>query len=412
MQQKPNPRVLLVFSRRSEETGAMLRGIGKFQRLHSQWSVFVDDDSGTECRSELLWNQTWDGVISGHTTPGLVQSCLDRKIPLVDLTDGQPFAGTFQVRPGNIAVGHMGAEDLAERGYRHFGFCGFSNKLWSIERRAGFIEGLALLGRTCAVFETEGPSRYSPDWDSAQSQLIASWLRNQPGPMALMACHDLRAVQVLDAAKLCNLAVPEDLAVLGVNDDRACCEMAQPLLSSIALDYSHSGYLAAEYLDGLMKGAPIVRPSIYVEPMGVVTRQSTDILAFEDRRISAALRYIRDNACRGITVDEVVRRVAVPRHDLERGLRKQIGRSPQAEIRRVQLAEIKRLLLQTDKPLKDIAECTGFEYVEYMCVLFKRLVGETPGKFRRNSNSGFAFGELGELGRKQKAGAGLVTTAG
>ena len=110
--------------------------------------------------------------------------------------------------------------------------------------------------------------------------------------------------------------------------------------------------------------------------------------ASSSERIVAALRYIREHACRGVTVEEVVSRVTVPRHDLERGFRMFIGRSPQAEIRRVQLAEIKRLLQYTNKPLKDIADLTGFEYVEYMCVLFKRLVGETPGKFRKAIRSG------------------------
>ena len=366
----------------------MLRGIAKYQRLHEQWAVFVDDDTGFEGRSEQLWGQQWDGVISAHTTPSLVKTCQQRRVPLIDLTDGPLFAEVPQVRPANVAVGHMAAENLVERGYVHFGFCGFSNELWSAERRDGFVEGLELVGKSCSILESENACRYSPDWREEQMPLIVQWLRLQPKPLAVLACHDHRAVQVLDAAKLCGLSVPEDLAILGVNDDRACCEMAQPLLSSIALDSCRAGYLAAESLARLMSGLPVLRPSVLVEPTGVVTRQSTDMLAFEDKRLSAALRYIRDNACRGITVEEVVRRAGVPRHELERGLRRHIGRSPQAEIRRIQVAEIKRLLQYTDNPLKDIAEHAGFEYVEYMCVVFKRLVGETPGKFRKEARGG------------------------
>ena len=381
-------RVLLVFRRPSADTGAMLQGIARYQRLHARWSVFVDDDTGFECRSEYLWEQKWDGVICAHTTPGLVKTCLDRQVPLVDLTDAPPFAGIPQVRPDNVAVGHMAAEDLAERGHKHFAYCGFSNELWSNERRDGFIEGLGLLGQTCAVMETVSPQRYSPAWEDNQVQLIAAWLRKQPSPMALLACHDQRAVQVLEAAGLCGLSVPENLAVLGINDDKASCETSQPLLSSIALDANAAGYLAAEKLAQLMAGQSVVPEQMRVEPFAVITRQSTDMLAIEDRRISMAVRYIRENACRGLTVREVIRHVAAPRHDLERGFRKYIGRSPQTEIRRVQVAEIKRLLQYTDKPLKEIAELTGFEYVEYMCVMFKRLAGETPGRFRKGSLSG------------------------
>lgn len=376
----------------------MLRGMAKFQRLQNQWSVFVDDDTGFEGRSEQLWNQQWDGVISAHTTPSLVKTCLERKVPLVDLTDGPIFAGIPKVRPDNTAVGHLGAEEFVERGYINFAYCGFSNELWSVERRNGFIEGLALAGKQCTVFETENACRYSPTWTDEQVPMIARWLERLPRPLAVMACHDLRAVQVMDAAKLCGIAVPEELAVLGVNNDCACCEMARPQLSSIGLDACQAGYLAAEKLGRLMLHEPVSPLTVHVEPVGVVTRQSTDILALNDRRLSTALRFIRDNACRGITVEEVVRRTAVPRHELERGLRRQIGRSPQAEIRRVQVAEIKRLLRHTDNPLKDIAEHTGFEYVEYMCVVFKRLVGETPGKFRRDmrGESVVASNESGE----------------
>jgi LacI family transcriptional regulator len=390
MQTKSKYRVLLVFRRPSADTGAMLRGIAKYQRMNEQWSVFVDDDTGFECRSEHLWEQEWDGVICAHTTPSLVQTCAARKVPLVDLTDGPGFPGISQVRPDNVAVGHIAAEDLVERGHANFAFCGFTNEVWSTERRSGFVEGLSLLGKSCTVLETEGASRYSPEWCNQQRMRIATWLKQQPLPLALMACHDHRAVQVLEAAKHCGLSVPEDLVVLGVNDDRACCEMAQPLLSSIPLDSCQAGYLAAENLATLMKGGVLLRDRTYVGPLGVTTRQSTDMLALEDRRLSAALRFIRDNACRGISVEEVVRRTAVPRHELERGLRRSIGRSPQAEIRRIQMAEVKRLLQHTDSPLKDIAEHAGFEYVEYMCVVFKRLVGKTPGKFRKDSRSGLA----------------------
>ena len=366
----------------------MLRGIAKYQRLTSPWSVFVDDDAGFECRSARLWEQPWDGVICAHLTPALVKTCEERKVPLVNLTDGPHFPGIPQVRPNNMAVGHMAAEDLVGRGYKNFAYVGFSNEGWANERRDGFIEGLNLLGRTCDAMETENPPRCSPDWDAQQVRLIAAWLQKQPLPLGLLACHDLAAAQVLEAARVSGLSVPEDIAVLGVNNDQACCEMAQPQLSSIALDLCGAGYLAAEKLAQLMEGQPVVSAQTFVEPTAVITRQSTDILAIEDRRISLALHYIREHACRALTVEEVVKQAGMARHDLERGFRKHLGRSPQAEIRRIRLAEIKRLLQYTDKPLKDIAELTGFEYVEYMCVMFKRMVGETPGKFRRDAKSG------------------------
>lgn len=401
-------RVLLVFRNPSVETGAMLCGIARYQQLHGQWSVFVDDDTGPDGFSEQLWGQHWDGVICSHTNPKLVHACRERKLPLVDLADGPAFPGVPQIRPDNVAVGHMAAEDLSERGYMNFGFCGFSNALWSRERRNGFVEGLTLMGKSCAVLESENSCRYSPQWQGEQIPLLAAWLKKQRMPLAVMACNDFRAVQILEAAKFGGLSVPGDLAVLGVNDDRPCCEMAQPMLSSIALDSSRAGYLAADTLIRLMRGESAGISCTLVEPATVVHRQSTGVLAFDDPRLSVALQYIRDNACRGITVEHVLTQVGMHRHVLERGLRKYIGRSPQAEIRRVQLVEIKRLLRQTDKPLKDIADSTGFEYVEYMCVLFKRLVGETPGRFRKNASMGLTPRLMSDLEMPDLAETGLL----
>lgn len=386
----------------------MLRGIAKYQQVNGRWSVFVDDDTGLDGFSEQLWGQHWDGVICSHISPSLAQACKERRLPLVDLTDGPIFPGVVQVRPDNVAVGHMGAEELSERGYVNFGFCGFSNALWSVERRNGFIEGLSLMGKKSAILETENSCRYSPQWQSEQVPLIATWLKSQRMPMAVMACNDFRAVQILDAAKLCGLSVPGDLAVLGVNNDRPCCEMAQPMLSSIALDSCRAGYLAAEALAHLMQAEFAVRPCTLVEPAAVVPRLSTGVQAFEDPRLSDALSYIRTNACRGISVENVLEHVGMHRHVLERGLRRHIGRSPQAEIRRVQLVEIKRLLQQTDKPLKDIADSTGFEYVEYMCVLFKRMVGETPGKFRKNAGNGLTSVLVDEVAQTEDDESGLL----
>ncbi len=118
-------------------------------------------------------------------------------------------------------------------------------------------------------------------------------------------------------------------------------------------------------------------------PVGVVTRQSTDILAMSDKNVAAAVSYIREHACQGISVDDVLKQVFASRSQLEKKFRRFIGRSPQAEIRRVQVSKIRQLLFETEFPLKKIAELAGFEHVEYMCVVFKRLTGESPGSYRK-----------------------------
>jgi LacI family transcriptional regulator len=187
-------------------------------------------------------------VISRHTTPELVQACAELRLPLVDLNDEPPFAGVPKIRPDNAAIGHLGGEHFLERGYRNYGFTGFRNNGWSCERRDGFVEAVQLAGHAVDVFDTDYPNHNDPAWDLAQTRQLAKWLRQLPKPASVMACNDLRALQVIHAAQTVNLLVPEEVAVLGANNDEARCDLAYPPLSSVCTNAFLSGYLAAETL--------------------------------------------------------------------------------------------------------------------------------------------------------------------
>jgi LacI family transcriptional regulator len=193
----------------------------------------------------------------------------------------------------------------------------------------------------------------------------------------------MHAAQVLEGCRVSGAAVPEEVAVLGVNDDAIRCELSHPPLSSVATNSFLSGYTAAELLDQLMAGRKIRPAESRIEPIRIVVRNSTDTLAIDDRTVTEALGYIRDNACLGISVSNVVDQVAASRSQLEKKFRLHLGRSPQAEIRQVQLAKTKQLLHETDFPLKKIAELVGFEHPEYLSVVFKRVTKVSPGAYRR-----------------------------
>jgi len=381
------PKILLVFLMRFEEASRILQGIVQHERSHRQWSTFLDDEARTGRDPEFLRGEKWQGVISRHTTPALVKSCAQLGIPLVDLNDTPSFPGVPKIRPNNTAIGHLGAEHFLERGFRHFAYCGFTNQLWSCERRDGFVEALRLTGHSCDVLDLHYPGAITPDWNAEQTRLIAAWLTSLPKPVAIMACVDVRAFQVITAAQHAGLLVPEEIALLGVNNDVIRCELSYPSLSSIALNAHQAGYHAAEMLDRLLRGEKPGAMDVRIEPLGVVARLSTDILAVGDKNVAAALSFIRERACRGVSVDEVVVHAAASRSQLERKFRRFIGRSPQAEIRRVQLARIKELLAETDLPLKSIASMTGFEHIEYLSVVFKRMTGESPGQYRKHTRA-------------------------
>lgn len=361
----------------------MLKGVVHYERTHQIWAAFHDDQARAETEPHWLRDKKWHGVISRHTTPGLVQVCAELKIPLVDLNDIPIYPGVPKIRPDNVGLGHLGAEHFLERGHRHFGFSGFSNYEWSCERRDGFIEALKLAGRECDVFDVTYPGDLTPVWDVAQISMLASWLKRLPKPVGVMGCMDLRAQQIISAAQDSGILIPEEVAVLGVNNDPIRCELAYPPLSSVAPNAFQSGYRAAEVLADMLAGRKVKDLDQRIEPIGVITRPSSDVLAIDDRNLATALSFIREKACHGITVDEVVRHAFASRSQLEKKFRRHVGRSPQAEIRRVQVAKIRQLLFETDFPLKKIAELTGFEHVEYMCVLFKRLNGESPGVYRK-----------------------------
>jgi len=381
------PQVLLVFLTRFEESMAMLKGVMHYERTHQIWTAFHDDQARAELDPRWLDGKQWDGVISRHTTPGLVATCRKLDLPLVDLNDTPPFRGVPKIRPDNTAIGHLAAEHFLERGFQHFGFTGFSNEGWSCERRDGFLEALRLAGRDCHLHDVNYPGDVTPAWDLDQISGLSAWLRRLPKPVGVMACFDLRAHQILTAAHANGILVPEEIAVVGANNDPIRCELASPPLSSVAPNAFQSGYRAAEVLAGILAGGKFADCDERVEPIGMVTRLSSDVLAIDDRAVASALSVIREHACHGLTVDEIVKRAHASRSQLEKKFRRHLGRSPQAEIRRVQVEKIRRLLIETDFPLKKIAELAGFEHVEYMCVVFKRLAGDSPGEFRRKTQA-------------------------
>jgi LacI family transcriptional regulator len=306
-------------------------------------------------------------------------------IPVVDLNDlhddlGLPRGGRSPRRRNGPAAGH-----LLERGFRNFAFCGFTGERWSAGRREGCLEALTGAGCRCAVHESYWRGPLARGWDREQDR-IARWVSRLDRPLGIVACNDLRGHHVLDACTRAGLAVPEEVAVIGVDDEELLCEMCDPPLSSVVPGAERIGHEAAALLDRLMagtEGRAVMELERRIEPLGVTTRQSTDILAIPDADVAAALRLIRQRACEGLRVADVLRLVPLSRSLLERRFRKFLGRSPQAEIRLVQVKRIKQLLAETDLPLAEIAGLSGFEHVEYLSVVFKRLTGQSPGAYRR-----------------------------
>ena len=380
-------RVLLMIETSLAYGRGLLRGINRYVVEHEPWSLHLD-------QRELMaqppaWLARWDGdgVISRWTTPELAASFRDLQMPVVDLTDVYGDLGLPHLWTNHHTVGELAAQHLLERGFRHFAFCGYSNHDWSRRRFVGFEETLRAAGRSCVKLESQWDTFVTQSWDE-QQEAIGGWLRELPKPLGVMACNDMRGQHVLDACRRFDLASPEEVAVIGVDNDELLCILCDPPLTSVQPNAERIGYEAAALLDACMQGATMVAEQRLIEPVGIVTRQSTDVLAIEQPQVSAALRYIREHACEGISVSDVLKHVPMARSVLERQFRRYLGRSPQEEIRQMQLKRACQLLAETDLALAQIAPLTGFLHAEYLSVVFKRLTGETPGQYRKRVNLG------------------------
>jgi LacI family transcriptional regulator len=306
-------------------------------------------------------------------------------VPLVEVTDRRVDSDLPQIRSDDAAIGRLGAEHLMERGFERFGFCGFTGEAWSKRREDAFVAAVApKQASECSIFNTPWHGPTAKTWEAEQSSIV-QWLRKFEPPFAIMACNDIRGQHVIEACSKLGLAVPEQVAVLGVDNDELLCRVCSPPLSSVISNAEMVGFRAAEVLSRLMDGFTDVGGTQLIPPLGVETRQSTDVVAIDDRLIAAALQYIRENACRGLTVDEVVKNNPLSRSTLERQVRKHLGRTPQEEIRHVQIKRARELLLKTDLPAERIATLCGFEHSEYLHVVFKRITGLTIGQFRKQA---------------------------
>jgi LacI family transcriptional regulator, galactose operon repressor len=393
------PRVaLLVESSRAYGRGT-LSGVAKYVREHGHWSVLLQEHRF--CDDLPAWLENWkgDGIITRVENRNMANVIRRLGVPAVYLREVPAALKIPSVLTDNAAVSRMAFEHLQERNFRHFAFCGYNGADYSDERRDSFVQCATKAGLLCHVFAGKKLARAASTAKYEEEGMrdegdVANWIRELPKPVGLMACNDMRGQQILNACRAVDVTVPDEVAVIGVDNEEVLCDLSDPPLSSVMPQAERIGYKAAALLDGMMNGKKLLPHRYFIEPKGVVTRHSTEVLAIEDRQIATAARFIREHTSNGIDVGDVVRLLGWSRSTLERRYQKMTGHSPKHDILRFRLNRAKQLLAETEFSLADIAAKIGFTHTEHFSRIFKKKVGLTPAQFRVHSRTAIAMDKL------------------
>jgi len=385
------PHVALIVETSKQYDRGLLRGVGRYVKGHGPWSIYIEERGARDATPTWIRDWKGNGIIARIKDAAMAEALLATGVPIVELRAVVDL-DLPTVYCDDVAIGDLAVRHFKERGFRHFAFCGRSGMRWSDLREHAYRRRLAELGHECHDYVAQRHGR-SLTWEQEQDD-VARWLDSLPKPIAVLACNDIRGLQVLDACRRIALPVPERVAVLGVDNDVVLGELSDPPLSSIDQDLQRIGYEAAALLDRLMSGEPAPTGPVLVEPLGVVSRRSTDAVAIEDPAVAIALRLIRQHACDQIGIDFLADHTNLSRRVLQRRFKAATGRTLQEQIHDAQLERIKQMLVETDLKLDSIARRSGFNYIGYMCSFFKNRTGMTPGEYRRihtRSTSPVAF---------------------
>jgi LacI family transcriptional regulator len=347
------------------------------------------------------WFRDWkpDGIIGQIYDDRLAKVYREANVPVIELFESRAHSEFPRILLDDVATGELAARHFLERGFRHFAFFGAPWMLWSRERELGFKNEIerTFRSRPGGADKTDKSKSFtfanygslatpaSAAFGGSEQRVAAAmgaWLAPLPKPLALFVANDLWGFELVQAVREIGLHVPDDVAVLGVDNEELLCEIAHPPLSSIRIGAEQIGHASVALLEKMLRGKSVGAEISRIPPMEVVTRQSTDVLAVDDPEVAAALRHIRQHALEGLSVKQMLDVVPINRRTLERRFISVLGHTPLEEIRRVRLERAKTLL-QTDLPIYDIAVRSGFATPEYLATSFLQAMKMTPTAYRR-----------------------------
>lgn len=373
MKRAPLPRraVAVCIDTRDGAGRNRLHGVAQYLRRLG-WRMMLVRHGGEAAAAEVA-RLAPGGIIAYVADRWLLQMARKLGVPLVDTALGE-LEVAMTVSLDNHAVGRLAAEHFAQAGLKNFGYCGVRGRAASEQRRASFAA--CLENRPLAAFSeqvSEGESRLEP---------LMRWLKQLPKPVGLLVFDDKLGERVLTACRWAHLAVPHEVAVLGIGNDELMCDVSWPTLSSISLPTPRLGFEAARMLANAMVGRKIRQPHLKVQPAGVVTRGSTDLVAVEDALVKAAVQFIRAQAGKLIGVEQVAQAVAVSRRTLDRRFAGALGRTVHAELARVRMQMARSLLADSSRAIAEVARGCGYGTAASFSRAFRQHSGRWPSEYR------------------------------
>lgn len=374
-------RVAILIEKQVGYCERVINGIVRYANETAQWVYRGSEPAMAHVRAVPRWRP--HGVIAALYDEAVADEIDRFGVPVIDVFNWLDHPCTARIAVDEFAIGRLAAEHFAERGLRHFAFTGELKYAFIRHRLAGFVEALAEAGRPA-------PSEHALEFGNSSWGFhhlgadvpLTEWITSMPKPVGIMTGNDDAGLRVLEAARRLKIRVPDDVAVLGVDNNVVLCNLAHPPLSSIEIGPERIGFEAARSLDIAMRGEP-VPPRTLVMPVQVVERQSTDTLAIDDPEVAGVVRAIRRGATGKLNVPMLLKDLPVRRRTLERRFRALVGHSIHDEIRNARIARARTLLAESDLSMPAIAQRCGFGNAERLSRVFREILSMTPTAFRR-----------------------------
>jgi LacI family transcriptional regulator len=370
--------VLLVETSRAFGRG-LIMGIARYSKLNGPWS-FYTEPIGLKSSIPHLTSWKPDGIIMRDSL--ITKELLKLKIPTILAIHNSSYPKDLPViKTDSRSIAKLASAHLIEKGLKNLAFLGLEDFDWSRERGFYFSRFNSEAGYETYSYAPKKRIKKN-EWEDEQ-QHVSEWVNSLPKPIGIFACNDDRAQHILEVCKLINLKVPEDVAIIGVDNDPMICDISDPPLTSIALNVESAGYEAAKLMDRMIDKKMTSGKQIMVSPTHIVERQSTDILAVNDIDVANAINYIKKNAKNKILINDLVKATGIGRRTLERKFRKTIHRSISEEIQYIRVELISKLLVDTDLTISQITSHFYFTEIDHISRYFKRKKGIGLREFRK-----------------------------